>query len=444
MEYTKKLAYQSNQWYNDGLKKAKIRDLSGAIISLKKSLLYNRDNIAARNLLGLVYYGKGEVTEALVEWIISNNLKGNKNIAKYYIRKLQENSNELETINQAINKYNQCLVYCQQGAEDLAIIQLKKVVLMHPTFLKAYQLLALLYLHTEQYAKARQMLRKAHKLDKTNAITLRYMHEIARLQKQHEIDVKVRKDQTVSYNLGNETIIQPVSSTLKDNAAMMTVLNVVLGIAIGAAVIWFLVVPSAKTRQAARTNQEIIKYSDQIAAKQNEVDILTQEVESYEAEAEQMEEEKKNAQNTKKNYEKFVAALLHYQDKTYNRDTLELELLAVDGKSLGKTAKEQYDTITEEVYTKQCKELYASAKKRYEVKNYKDAITELERVIAMNEKYEDGEALLLLANCYKDKGEANKAKTKFQRVIKLYKDEPIAAKAQEDMKAQTDEDKTEG
>lgn len=443
MEYTKKLAYQSNQWYNDGLKKAKIRDLSGAIISLKKSLLYNRDNIAARNLLGLVYYGKGEVTEALVEWIISNNLKGNKNIAKYYIRKLQENSNELETINQAINKYNQCLVYCQQGAEDLAIIQLKKVVLMHPSFLKAYQLLALLYLHTEQYAKARQMLRKAHKLDKTNAITLRYMHEIARLQKQHEIDVKIRKDQTVSYNLGNETIIQPVSSTLKDNAAMMTVLNVVLGIAIGAAVIWFLVVPSAKTRQAARTNQEIIKYSDQIAAKQNEVDILTQEVESYEAEAEQMEAEKKNAQNTKKNYEKFVTALLHYQDKTYNRNTLESELLAVDGKSLGKTAKEQYDAITEEVYEKQCRELYASAKKRYEVKNYKDAITELERVIAMNEKYEDGQALLLLANCYKDKGEANKAKTKFQRVIKLYKDEPIAAKAQEDMKAQTDEDKTE-
>lgn len=444
MEYTKKLAYQSNQWYNDGLKKAKIRDLSGAIISLKKSLLYNRDNIAARNLLGLVYYGKGEVTEALVAWIISNNIRSNNNIAKYYIKKLQENSNELETINQAIIKYNQCLVYCQQGAEDLAIIQLKKVVVMHPIFLKAYQLLALLYLHTEQYAKARQMLRKAHKLDKTNEITLRYMHEIARLQKQHEIDVKVRKDQTVSYNLGNETIIQPVSSTLKDNAAMMTVLNVVLGIAIGAAVIWFLVVPSAKSRQAAKTNQEIVKYSDQIAAKQNEVDILTQEVEAYEAEAEQMEEEKKNAQNTKKNYEKFVAALIHYQDKNYKQDTLETELLAVDGASLGKNAKEQYDVITTEVYAKQCKELYASAQKRYEVKNYKEAINELERVIAMNEKYEDGKALLLLANCYKDKGEADKANEKFQRVITLYKDEPIAVQAQEDMKAQTDEDKTEG
>ena len=38
MDYTTKLAYQSNYWYNDGLKRANIRDLTGAITSLKKSL----------------------------------------------------------------------------------------------------------------------------------------------------------------------------------------------------------------------------------------------------------------------------------------------------------------------------------------------------------------------------------------------------------------------
>ena len=46
MEYTKKLIYQSNYWYNDGLAKAKIHDLSGATVSLKKSLQYNRENVA--------------------------------------------------------------------------------------------------------------------------------------------------------------------------------------------------------------------------------------------------------------------------------------------------------------------------------------------------------------------------------------------------------------
>ena len=36
MDYKQKLEYQSNYWYNDGLKKAQIRDLSGAIVSLKE------------------------------------------------------------------------------------------------------------------------------------------------------------------------------------------------------------------------------------------------------------------------------------------------------------------------------------------------------------------------------------------------------------------------
>ena len=178
MDYAKKIVYQSNYWYNDGLRKAQIRDMSGAVKSLKISLQFNRENIAARNLLGLVYYGIGEVAEALVEWIISKNLRPRDNIADYYIKKVQASANELETINQAVKKYNQCLGYCRQNGEDLAIIQLKQVITSHPSFLKAHQLLALLYLHTEQYSRARQILRIARRLDTANEITLRYMHEL--------------------------------------------------------------------------------------------------------------------------------------------------------------------------------------------------------------------------------------------------------------------------
>ena len=114
MDYTTKLAYQSNYWYNDGLKKANIRDLTGAINSLKKSLQYNRDNIASRNLLGLVYYGRGDVVEALTEWVLSKNLQPKENIANYYIKKVKEKQEDLDRINQAIKRYNQALDYCYQ------------------------------------------------------------------------------------------------------------------------------------------------------------------------------------------------------------------------------------------------------------------------------------------------------------------------------------------
>ena len=49
-------------------------------------------------------------------------------------------------MNQAIKKYNIALDCAKQGNHDLAIIQLKKVVSLNPHFIRALQLLALIYM----------------------------------------------------------------------------------------------------------------------------------------------------------------------------------------------------------------------------------------------------------------------------------------------------------
>lgn len=429
MEYTKRFLYQSNQWYNDGLKKANIRDLSGAIQSLKKSLYYNRDNVPARNLLGLVYYGRGEVAEALVEWIISKNIKASGNIATYYIKKVQESPSELDVINQAIKKYNQCLMYCQQGGEDLAAIQLTKVIAAHPTFLKAYQLLALLYMEAEQYAKARQMIRRAHKLDTTNETTLRYMHELKQLRSDKAAKLKDTKEQAISYKLGNETIIQPVSASLKDNATMLTILNIVIGIIVGAAVVWFLFVPSVKQGMTQKTNKEVIGYSEQIAALESEIDLLNKELSKYKAESDATANEMAIAQATKGSYEGLVAAIAHYNDEKYNRSTLVDELLAIQTESLGEVGKSTYDKIAEVVFEEQCKPLYESAQKSFDVANYGTVIQKMERVIQMKEGYADGKALLLLMSAYQKQGNTEQATAMYNRILELYPNTDLATEA---------------
>ena len=48
--------------------------------------------------------------------------------------------------NQTIKKYNSALYSAQHGDGDMAIIQLKKVVSLNPKFVRAHQLLALLYM----------------------------------------------------------------------------------------------------------------------------------------------------------------------------------------------------------------------------------------------------------------------------------------------------------
>ena len=85
----KKTAKASDAYYKAGLYKARVRDLTGAVESLKLSLMINKYNTNARNLLGLVYCEMGDVVEALSQWVVSKNFSPDDNIAGTYIKKIQ-------------------------------------------------------------------------------------------------------------------------------------------------------------------------------------------------------------------------------------------------------------------------------------------------------------------------------------------------------------------
>lgn len=116
----------SNAYYNMGLEKAQVRDLSGAVMVLKRSLQFDKCNTNARNLLGLVYNEMGETVAALSEWVLSRYLQPENNRAQYYINVIQKNQTALDAVNQTIKKYNSALNAAKGGNEDLAVIQLKK------------------------------------------------------------------------------------------------------------------------------------------------------------------------------------------------------------------------------------------------------------------------------------------------------------------------------
>lgn len=430
MDYTKKIVYQSNYWYNDGLRKAQIRDMSGAIVSLRRSLQFNRENIAARNLLGLVYYGIGEVPEALVEWIISKNLRMHNNIADYYINTVQASAKELETINLAIKKYNQCLAYCQQNGEDLAIIQLKQVVASHPSFLKAHQLLALLYLHTGQYTRARQMIRQARKLDTGNEITLKYMHELTHQRGKQRRRSEKKKEDAVEYSLGNETIIQPKHSRVKEMASHLAVANVFIGAAIGAAIIWFLVAPAVNQSQNNRMNDQMREYSDQIKTLEAQVSAQTRTLDNYRASGEEVEADTNQAQTTRDSYENLMTVVEQYNSGEYSYTTMADSLIGIDRDSLGESGKSRYDELTDAIYPSACETNFATGTEALSAGNYQGAVDALYKVVRMNAGYNDGQALFNLAQAYMGNGDNDNAITYFQRVVDDYGDSEYAEEAQ--------------
>ena len=440
MDYTTKLSYQSMYWYNDGLKKAKIRDLSGAIASLRKSLQYNRGNIASRNLLGLVYYGRGDVVEALVEWILSKNFQSHDNIANYYIQKMRETAGELEAINQAAKRYNQSLDYCRQNGEDLAIIQLKKAVTVHPSYVKAHQLLALIYMHTEQYTFARQSIRTAYKLDTTDEFSLRCMHELNQIRRARNVKIKEKekKDRhTVTYNLGNETIIQPVSNSIKDNAGLHTVLNIALGLVVGVAVMWFLIMPAINASRQERNNRQTVEFSDQIATQTAQISALKKELEDYRSTSEETENVQATASSTQESYEIVLNMAAHFRAEDMGDSAMVEELLKVNPDSLGTVGRESYDEIAGELFPRVCANIYSTSQENFEVANYTAAITNLEQVMKMDEGYEEGAALLLLAQSYEKSGDQNQANLKYQKLTESYPDTEAAQTAKEALDAQS-------
>ncbi len=430
MEYTEKIIRQSQYWYNDGLKKAQIKDISGAILSLRRSLKYNHKNIEARNLLGLVYYERGEVAEGLVEWIISKNLGTSDNIAGYFIKEVQKSAEQLEAINEAVKCYNQSLTFCRQGSEDMAILQLKKALDVHPSFLKAYQLLALIYIHKGQCSKARPLIKEARKLDTTNVQTLRLMHELSVKHEQKNRSKEEKGSEVVEYNLGNDTIIQPKYTGVKKVSVKSAFLNLIFGVVAGALIVWFLIVPAVQTFKNDRSNKQMIGYGEQINSLKSQISAQTRALDQYRKNEKDVVENLETAAGTAESYEKLMTANDQWKAGNYAAENLAQVLLGIKKDSLQDTGKTLYDRIASDVFPVASSTLYSSGNESYDAANYDTAIRNYNLTVKMYEDYDNGGALLNLGLALLKSGDKEQATTKFKRVIELYPNTDKAKQAQ--------------
>lgn len=345
----KKVDYLSKYYYNQGLEKASIRDLSGAINCLKQSLTYNKNNIQARNLLGLVYFETGEVVAALSEWVISKNLQPNRNLASEYIDKLQANSNKLEAINETIKKYNNALTLCREGHEDMAAIRLKKILAQNSKLIKGYHLLALIQMKDGEWNKARRTLRKAARIDKTNTTTLRFLREVdeqtgvaTKLEHQGRGFFKNGSEERESDSVfSHEMTIQP--PVYKAKSKMSLFFTMMLGFAAGAAAFWFLAVPAIRQGIYREANQQIVKYSDSLASQGAELSKAQNKAQesgsTMEAAAKQLDEEKRKSSS----YEALITAYNSMVQEDYDTAATKIKTVYVD--LISDNLKWMYDTV---------------------------------------------------------------------------------------------------
>ena len=329
----KKVDYLSKVFYNQGLEKASIRDLSGAIACLKQSLMYDKRNIQARNLLGLVYFETGEVVSALSEWVISKNLQPTRNQASEYINKLQANPNKLAAINETIKKYNHALLLCREGHEDMAAIQLRKILAQNSKLIKGYHLLALIQIKNEEWNRARRILKKAARIDKTNTTTLRFLREVdeqtgvtTKLEKKNKKGLfrsgKIKADEDT--DLLNVDRMAP-QTIYKEHSRISAFFILVTGILAGAAAFWLLAVPAIRQGIYQEANQQIVQYSESLASQGAELNKAQGEAKESGDTVESVTQELTTEQAKSESYQALLMALSYYQQQDIDGRSREMQ-----------------------------------------------------------------------------------------------------------------------
>ena len=345
----KKVDYLSKIFYNQGLEKASIRDLSGAIACLKQSLMYDKRNIRARNLLGLVYFETGEVVSALSEWVISKNLQPTRNLASEYINKLQANPNKLEAINETIKKYNHALMLCREGHEDMAAIQLRKILTQNSKLIKGYHLLALIQMKNGEWNKARRILKKAARIDKTNTTTLRFLREVdeqtgvtTRLEKKKKgLFRSGTKENPDTDILGSERVAQP--TVYREHSKVSVFFILMAGIAAGAVAFWLLAVPAIRQGIYQEANQQIVQYSESLASQGAELTKAQGEAKESGDTVESVTQELTTEQAKSESYQALLQAYTYYQQQNLDEAAVEIQKVHVD--VLTDSMKSVYTTI---------------------------------------------------------------------------------------------------
>ena len=432
-ELARKIIYASNWHYNQGLAKTRVRDLTGATNSLLMSLKYNKRNTQARNLLGLVYYQIGEIVNALGEWVISVHFQPEDNIANTYIKAIQNNPGKLQSANRIIQRYNQALEYLNQGNMDMAIIELKRAINLNPNYIRAYQLMGLLYFRTKQYAAARKVLVRSLKIDRNNITSLRYIKEIdAAAGERARLKTRSR-DGFTQINDPNPVVIEEKSDNKYTdfNTGLLSIVNVIIGVVIGAAVVWLLLVPSVRQSEARKHNQAVVEYSSQISEDNKLISSYEMENADLKAKNQALQDQIDTLNSSEDAAGSEDALYLAIKEYIAGRDGEAGEYLAdVDKDTLtNEDAIDIYNTIYEATKSSAETALYNDGYTAFQNQEYMDAIDALEKVLNLNS--ENLDAIYYIGASYQRMADLENAMTYYNRLIDEYPTSNQAVMAQE-------------
>lgn len=429
MKYDVTLERIANCYYNMGLERARLRDLTGAAELLKKALQFDKYQKDARNLLGLIFFECGEVADALVQWVISMNLLPEDNIADYYLDEIQRKPAILSICSDNVKRYNQALDYAQNNNEDLAMMQLNQVVQDSPNYVKAHILEALLYMKHEDWVKAGRCLYRVLKIDRNNPKALVLMDEVKKRTGRAEVEQSRLRNAFSHRKMTDDDVLVP--QEVRQVSPWMVIAYIMLGMGLALFVFYLLIIPARTKALNGRNNQELILYTEKLDAVNRELTEL----------------EEKNA-TLQSQYDEVNSQLTQYENnnaafKSQYETLTEIDARYKAGDALG--AAKLYATLDSAAITDESLlSLYNQVKADMEGSAYQslaDAGTAAWNSGNLDQAAEyytqsislraEPENMFLFARLYQSRGETEQANQLFDRIVGEQPDSPYAERARQ-------------
>ena len=427
-KHIKKAHNTANYYYNLGLEKAGIRDLSGAATLLEKALTYNKAHKDARNLLGLVWYEMGEAGKAYIQWKISSQLVTiEENLANLYIRQMEEHPAVFESINESAKKFNLAISYAKQGSDDLAMIQIKKVLTLTPNFVRGHLLFALLHMRAGDKNAAKKDLYNALAIDNYNTTAIRYLAEIGEKPKDAPEFISEEKLKPENDNLKN---VRPVDHYEDPNREQWKqFVYMLIGLAIGVVAMFVLVIPSVKAGVSVDYNNLKKQYTQTVEEKDGEISGLQEDKESLQKENDDLKSSLsvyEGSDGEDSMYDSLLKATRQYSIPNYVECAQ--YLAKIKKKDLpSSTSKNMYTEMKDVAYPAAANELYDSGMEKYNKYQYEEALKDFKKSYKYSDKSYN--TLYQLAMCYKRIGETDKATEYFYDIINNSGDDDLIRKA---------------
>ena len=195
-------------------------------------------------------------------------------------------------------------------------------------------------------------------------------------------------------------------------------INIFIGLAVGVALMWFLVIPARTQNIRSELNKTTVDMGDQISAKTAQVEQLQKQLDEVQQQLDEAQQSAEDQNSGVDMYDKLLdAQSLSEEGKNVEARAV---LSEINATVLSDKGKALYNSISATVDTEAFKELYASGQSSYDSGDYAAAVDSLKQIIDVDDTYDNGGALYLYARALHRSGDTDTASQMCQKVIDNY------------------------